>query len=228
MITENEPFDSTFQQTVQDLLANHQPVVLSTYILDKNEEAKLNYILDELLKKYNLVEAKEVLYTACRELTVNSAKAAVKRIYFEENELDINDLNDYQQAMPQFKKIINSNQMNFYHEKFKSMGLAIEIHFYHSPEQISMQVVNNFPLLKEEEDRIKEKFANAMKFDNIVDFYMAHADNTEGTGMGITLIVILLAQTGFPRELFTIYSNSSQKRTIAQIELPFAQKTTPP
>ncbi|MEM7183060.1 MAG: hypothetical protein AAF518_19275, partial [Spirochaetota bacterium] len=59
------------------------------------------------------------------------------------------------------------------------------------------------------------------------DFYMSHADNTEGTGMGITLIVILLSQSGYNRDLFTIQSSRQSENTIAQLVLPLDKDKLP-
>ncbi|MEM7184287.1 MAG: hypothetical protein AAF518_25540, partial [Spirochaetota bacterium] len=149
MITEEELFNRAFQEKVKKLIHEEKPLVMSTYILNPNEESKLNFILDELLEKFRLLNCKELFYTACRELIVNSAKAAVKRVFFEERNLDIHNEAIYQDVMPDFKKIINSNQMGNYREKVFSKGLKIEIHFTYTNGTICLQVINNFPLIKE-------------------------------------------------------------------------------
>ena len=38
--------------------------------------------------------------------------------------------------------------------------------------------------------------------------------------MGITMVEILLAQSGLDRHLFTIYSSQVKKETVAKLEIP--------
>ena len=58
-----------------------------------------------------------------------------------------------------------------------------------------------------------------MEFEDLVQFYMQQGDNTEGAGMGITLITILLRQAGVDPHCFTIYSNEYNE-TVSRLELP--------
>jgi len=82
-------------------------------------------------------------------------------------------------------------------------------------------------LLQKEEERIREKFIKAKKYDNLFEFYVDHGDNTEGAGMGITMVEILLAQSGFDRHIFTIYSSKIKRETVAKVELPMHPEHVP-
>lgn len=48
---------------------------------------------------------------------------------------------------------------------------------------------------------------------------MEHGDSTEGAGMGITMVEILLSQSGFDRRLLSIYSSERKKETVARVEV---------
>lgn len=91
---------------------------------------------------------------------------------------------------------------------------------YLQKNKIDLEIRNNFPLLPIEAERVKEKFINAKKYDNLFEFFMEHGDSTEGAGMGITMVEILLSQSGFDRRLFSIYSSERKKETVARVEVP--------
>ena len=45
--------------------------------------------------------------------------------------------------------------------------------------------------------------------------------------MGITLVEILLGQSGFDRHLFTIHSDPNDEQTIAKVEIPLSDEHVP-
>lgn len=214
-----------FKSDLEKCLKKGKPINFQTYVLGDSGEARLKYIIDKLLEKYERVELTELLYTAAKELVVNCTKAAIKRIIFHEKGISLNDEEAQEQVMAEFKESLTDKKFPHFREAMKKMNLKSNILFSHSNERIIMKVTNNFEMLPKEEKRIREKFLNAKKFDNLFEFYMAHGDNTEGAGMGITLVEILLLQMGFDRHWFTIYTNG--KGTVAKIELPLTENYKP-
>ncbi|MCX7999599.1 MAG: hypothetical protein N3A69_11720, partial [Leptospiraceae bacterium] len=137
----------------------------------------------------------------------------------------LDDEQAQESVMAEFKENLTDKKFPHFKEAMKKLNLKTNIYFYHNEKYIIMKVFNNFEILPKEERRIREKFQNAKKFDNLFEFYMAYGDNTEGAGMGITLVEILLLQMGFDRHWFTIYSNG--KGTIARIEIPLSENYKP-
>jgi hypothetical protein len=59
----------------------------------------------------------------------------------------------------------------------------------------------------------------SMSYNDIAEFYMDNMDNTEGAGLGIALIMIMMKSEGLDPALFRI--GTLEDRTIARVEIPF-------
>jgi hypothetical protein len=209
-----------FKQKVDEAVSKGSTINFITYVLGDSGEAKLKYIFLRVLEKCSKIELMELLYTSAKELIVNSTKAAIKRLVFEENNLGVGEDEKYEKLMAQFKENLTDKKFPFYKGKMKQKGLFVSVKISYNSNRILLKIINNFPLLPQEEKRIREKFINAKQFDNLFEFYLAHSDNTEGAGMGITLVEIMLVQSGYDRHLFTISSNQRTSETIAKVEIP--------
>jgi hypothetical protein len=222
-IINNVPED--FKAVVEKALSQGKKISMITHVIGDVGEAKLKYIIYKVINKYNREDLMELLYTAAKELIVNSTKAAIKRMIFQEMGLNINDPEEYSKGMEQFKGQLNDRKFPFYRKRMKTNKYFIKITFTYTEKLITLSIINNFPLLRIEEDRIREKLQAAKKFDNLFEFFMEHGDNTEGAGMGITMVEILLSQSGFDRNLFSIYSSSQQMETTAKVDLPITEES---
>ncbi|TGN20902.1 ATP-binding protein [Leptospira idonii] len=212
--------DPIFREAVDRGVLEGKKISLITYVLGDAGENKLKYILSAVLNKVGRPDLMELFYTSAKELIVNSTKAAIKRMIFDEMRLNIRNLEDYEKGMKLFKTNLNERKFPAYKQKMKEHGYQVKITCIHTPEKVDIEIRNNFPLIPKEAERIKEKFLNAKKYDNLFEFFMEHGDNTEGAGMGITMVEILLSQSGFDRRLFSIYSSERKRETVARVEVP--------
>ncbi len=217
-----------FKDKVISGVMENRPISLITYVMGDHGEAKLKFIIKEVLKKYEKSDLQDLLYTCSKELIMNSIKAAIKRLEFIDTGKDPNNESQYLEFMLSFRDNLTDKKFQFYRDKMKKNNFFVKIKFFFDNQKLILRIINNFPLFKQEEERIKEKFLKAKKYENLFEFYMEHSDNTEGAGMGITMIEILLAQSGFDRRLFTIYSSSESKETVAKVEIPIDPKYVPP
>lgn len=209
-----------FRKKVLEGLNAGKTISMITLVLGDSGEAKLKFILTELLERFGKVDFLEMLYTCTKELILNSTKAAIKRLEFIEAGANPENPEEYERLMKSFKDTLTDKKFPHYKAKMKECGFYTKIKFDHNHERIIIKIINNFPLLKKEEERIREKFIKAKKYDNLFEFYLEHADSSEGAGMGITMVEILLAQSGLDRHLFTIYSSQMKKETVAKLEIP--------
>lgn len=220
------PSDCFSQKDITSLrkaIENGKTISLITYVLGDSGEAKLKCIIESILTKYDRVDLMELLYTAAKELIANSTKAAIKRMIFRELDLDIMHDHDYRKGMEQFKAYMNEKKFPAYRKRMKENNFFIKISITHSPDNIRLYVLNNFSLIPVEEERVREKFEHAKKFDNLFEFFMAHGDNSEGAGMGITMVEILLTQSGYDRKNFQIISSDTARLTIAKVDVPMRE-----
>jgi hypothetical protein len=211
-----------FKTSISRAIEKGTRINFQTHVLGDSGEDRLKYIIESILNHYNRIDLMDLMYTAAKELIVNSTKAAIKRILFEEKGILDSEEEIQESVMTEFKESLTDKKFPYFRKVMKDKDLRVNIIFSFNSNRILMKVINNFEILPKEEKRIREKFVNAKKYDNLFEFYMDHGDNTEGAGMGITLVEILLMQSGFDRHLFTIYSYNGTG-TVARVELPLSE-----
>jgi hypothetical protein len=176
-------------------------------------------IISGILKKHDQERFTDMVYTILKELAINAVKANQKRMFFEDNKLNISDENDYQEGIVKFKASFSDSMSEEYGRKCMERGIYCQINFYHNTTGMYVEVVNNTPVLRTEELRMREKMKKAMGYNDIAEFYMDNMDNTEGAGLGIALILILLKNDSIDPNLFRIITRPD--KTVARIEIPF-------
>ncbi|MCG6166629.1 hypothetical protein [Leptospira sanjuanensis] len=224
---EFDDVSADFQMEVDSAISKEIPISLITHVLTPKGEKKLKYIIQGILTRYDRLDLTELLYTSSKELIVNATKAAIKRILFKESKLNIESTDDYARGMESFHSSLSDKKFPFYREKMKEHDLTIKVTFYFNEHRIILKILNNFQLTDQEEKRVREKFRISRDFDNLFEFFMKFGDSTEGAGLGITMVEILVAQSGFDRHLFTIYSRKGISQTVARVEIPLREDYIP-
>ncbi|HNE20471.1 MAG TPA: hypothetical protein PKM44_08795, partial [Turneriella sp.] len=165
-------------------------------------------------------------YTSVKELSLNGAKANFKRILFEDEKLDSDNDEQYEHGMELFKKYLNENWVLEYGKKSRERKLYVDIFFDFNRDRLILEVMNNRPISPKEDKRIREKFHTAMRYDDIAQFYMEGGDSSEGAGMGIVLVTMMLKAQDIDPHLFTIRSDYREK-TLARVEFPLSSDYQP-
>ncbi len=210
---------------VDQALASNKAISLVTYYLSDAGEQALHIIVSRILARFNRPDLLDILYTSLKELVMNAGKANLKRIIFDELGLDPLDPQQYEEGMVVFKKNLPEKRIRHYKPLFREYNLPVTITFYYEPFQaLKIKVKNVFTLWPVEEERIRTKFRDAQDFTDLMQFYLAHGDETEGAGMGLTLVGILLDQTGIDRHHFALYSSRRYGETIARLEIPLSEE----
>ena len=195
-------------------------ISMKTYLLSDYGELILKIISESILRKFTRLDLMEIMYSAAKELVINATKANVKRVLFRQLNLDIQNPEDYEKGIEVFKESLTEDKITTMKQDFKKYDLPVTATFYYNEDVINIKVKNNFPLIEEEEKRIRDKFRKATSFSSLIDFFMEYGDNTEGAGMGITMVGILLDQSGISKHCFSLYSSEKYGETIAKIEIP--------
>lgn len=212
--------ESNIRDKIDEAIEKFQPIKIRLYALLPKTEEELNYITTKILDKAEKDELISAVYTAVKELALNGAKANIKRIFFDEQNANFTDDKKYEEAMKGFKAELNTTKIHDYALKAKNRNLYVDVNFDYNKDRLILKVVNNSALSRQEDERIRKKFKDGNKYDNIAEFYMDTMDNAEGAGMGITLIMMLLKSEGIDPHLFTIVSDFKNK-TEAKLEFPF-------
>jgi hypothetical protein len=215
--------ESELKEIVKKAVQNNTILTLKTYMLSDYGEQILNIITKGILEHFNRMDLMDISYSSAKELVINATKANLKRVMFREMGLNINDPADYEKGIQEFKGNLTEEKIVNYKPLFKKYDLPVTATFYFNKEVLNLKVKNNFPLLPIEQTRIRDKFQKAVSFSNLIDFFMEYGDNAEGAGMGITMVGILLDQSGIDKHSFSLYSSEKYKETVAKIEIPLSK-----
>jgi len=211
----------TLAQRIDEAIQKNQAIKVRAYALLPDTEKDLNLIILRILNKFNKLDMLATVYTCIKELAVNGAKANIKRILFDEVKIDLENEQDYRQGLSIFREKLTDKFITEYAQKAKERGLYVDVKFDYNEERLVIEIINNSALTKREDERIREKFRDGLRYDNIGELYMEMQDNQEGAGMGIALIMMMLKSEGIDPHSFTIYSDYSNK-TSAKITFPMS------
>ncbi|MCR4742182.1 MAG: hypothetical protein K5866_04840 [Treponema sp.] len=197
------------------------PLEITSYTLPRNIEIYIRKVLDIFLKECRQEHMYEYLNFCLSELLTNSKKANTKRVYFAEKNLDINNENDYEKGMETFKEDTLTN-INHYLELQKKAGLYIKLSFQIKGEQIKMEIKNNAKITSFELARINKKIASVQQYKSMEDVFTNVLDQSEGAGLGIIIIILMLQKIGLSKENYQVIA--TEEETITRIILPCNQK----
>ena len=212
--------ESELKEIIQDGVNKNNVLSMQPYLLSDYGESILKIIASTILEKFNRQDLMEIAYSSAKELVINATKANLKRVLYRELGLDISNPEDYDKGLTEFKGHLTEDKIMSYKHLFKKYDLPVTATFYYTKDVLNIKIKNNFPLLPIEEERIRDKFNKATSFSSLIDFFMEYGDSTEGAGMGITMVGILLDQSGINKHSFSLYSSDKYKETVAKIEIP--------
>jgi hypothetical protein len=215
--------EAELNEIISQAVQKNKILTLKTYLLSDYGESILKMITSTILEKFGRTDLMEISYSSAKELVINATKANLKRVIYREMGLDINNSEDYEKGINEFKGNLREDKIIEYRPFFTKYDLPINATFYYTKDVLNIKVKNHFPLLAIEETRIRDKFKKAISFSNLIDFFMEYGDATEGAGMGITMVGILLDQSGIDKHSFSLYSSEKYQETVAKIEIPLSK-----
>jgi putative nucleotidyltransferase with HDIG domain len=155
-----------------------------------------------------------------QELTGNAKKANTKRVFFMERGLDLNNPEDYKLGMSNFKQTTLGN-IAHYLQLQKERGLYIKLILQVKNNIINIEVRNNVAVTKTELIRIHDKLARSRQFNSLEDAMTQVLDDSEGAGLGLVILVLMLKKMGLDEDCFDILG--TDKETVATISIPLDQ-----
>lgn len=210
------------EELINNAVKDGKTISIKSYVLGRYGEELLEKVSKAILDKYGKSDLLEILYPSAKELAINATKASLKRLVFSDLNLDPEDDDEYKKGMEEFKQKLTEEGLNSYKSKLISHNLPTIITFYYNSKVVNIKVKNMFRMLPIEEQRVREKFRYAESFSNLLEFYLAHGDEAEGMGLGITMVGILLDESGFDRHQFTLHCKGGYNETAAKLEIPIS------
>lgn len=199
---------------------NAIPLTITTYTLPHDIEVYMEEVLDVFLGELGQKKLKDYLVYCLRELAVNAKKANTKRVYFESKGLDIDEPGEYEEGMKSFKEDTLEN-IAWYLGKQKEHGFYVKIIFQARGPNIVIEVRNNVEINKKEYVRIHDKLARSRKYTSLEEALSNVLDASEGAGLGLVILVLMLKKIGLDEECFDIWAENGE--TVARITVPVAQ-----
>ena len=182
---------------------NQKPFVIKSYKLPPQTEAQIEEVLAVFLNELNRGVLKDSLAYCLRELAVNGKKANTKRVYFQEKRLSLLDDRDYKAGMATFKNETLDN-IAYWLEKQEEAGLYVKVVFHIQGRDLHIKVANNTLITRKEQIRIYDRIARSRAFRTMEEAMTSVMDDSEGAGLGIVILVLMLKKMGLDEEAFDI------------------------
>ncbi len=193
------------------------PIEITTYTLPKNMERYINDVVASYLTESHLEYVLGYVKFCLGELLTNAKKANTKRVYFHKKNLNINDKADYDVGMLTFKDDTLAN-IEYYLSEQKKEGYYIKVIIQKTEDSIFLEVRNNAKLTTFENAKIQDKIKSVKKYDNVQEVLTNVIDQSEGAGLGIIIVILMLQKVGMTKENYKVFTNDDE--TITRITLP--------
>jgi putative nucleotidyltransferase with HDIG domain len=202
---------------IQKAVQSGIPLTITTFTLPHEIEIYIEQVLGVFLKQVDQEKLKDYIVYCVQELAVNAKKANTKRVYFAERGLDLNNQEDYKIGMATFKED-TLNNIAHYLQIQKDKGLYIKLILQVKKNIIFIEIRNNIAITKTELVRIHDKLARSRQYNNLEDALSQVMDDSEGAGLGLVILVLMLKKMGLDEDCFDIMG--TEKETIARITVP--------
>ncbi|HKK49750.1 MAG TPA: HDOD domain-containing protein [Alkalispirochaeta sp.] len=204
----------------RDAARSQKPFIIKSYQLPPETEAQIEEILGVFLSELDRDILKDSLAYCLRELTVNGKKANTKRVYFEEKGLDLHDDAEYARGMETFKNETLDN-IRYWLEKQEEAGLYVKVVFHLQGRDLHIKIGNNTQITRKEQIRIYDRIARSRAFRTMEEAMTSVLDDSEGAGLGIVILVLMLKKLGLDEEAFDIDVEGDE--TVARLVIPMDQ-----
>ncbi|MDR2608634.1 MAG: hypothetical protein LBC57_09610 [Treponema sp.] len=194
-----------------------EPIIITTYTFPHEMDLYIGKLLSIFFNQIQKEQITDYIVYGVRELIGNAKKANTKRIFFAEKGLDINNEEDYVIGMSRFKEETFKN-LNHYLQLQKEKGLYIKLMIQMKEELLNIEVRNNVKITEAELRRIEEKFLLAKKFNSMDEVITQVMDTTEGSGLGLIILILMMRKMGIDKENLRI--NNGEQETVVKIALP--------
>ncbi len=206
------------ENKIRKAIETEAPLLITTFTLPHEMELYINEVVSCFLRELNQEYIIQYILYCVNELTSNAKKANTKRIYFQEKNLDINNETQYKIGMQNFKQETLDN-INHYLLLQKERGLYVKVLIHKRNKKMKIEIKNNSPLTVFEYKRIHDKIARAGKYETVEDAFSQILDSSEGAGLGIIIMILMLRKIGLSEESFQFFTENGETTTRIILDL---------
>ncbi len=204
------------KSTIDYAIQRNKVLTVTSYSYLCEEREYIDTVLDRYLNEVGMNALMNNISYCIHEVAGNAHKANLKRLYFDLKKLDIDNPEEYKWGMQTFKKEALQHPEK-YARQHKENGYYIKFHFQIEEPYFKIVIRNNVCLTDQEQIRINKKIEIARHAQNLADVYAVSEDYTEGAGLGIVMLHVILRNLGFDGNPFKIYTKGNE--TIAFLSL---------
>lgn len=207
------------REKVVQAVRDGRMLTLTTHSYFADEREYIDEILNHFLEAAGRPGLRDQLSYCIHELANNAKKANTKRIYFRDKKLDLHNESEYWVGMRHFREEMTRN-IESYLEKLKESNLYIKVQFKLNGDALMVAVRNNIELTRVEREKMEEKIARSRQYDNMADAYASIEDSSEGAGLGIVMMIIMLRNLGLSERIIRFFTNRDE--TYVLLTIPVA------
>jgi hypothetical protein len=204
-------------EKVNEAIRMEVPLIMTTYTAPRKVERYIEQVVSVFLEHVKKSDLKDNVVYCIQELVVNAKKANTKRAYFSDRGLDLNDESDYERGMMAFKDDTLRN-IDYYLELQRQQGLYVKLILQLKDNIFTIEVRNNASITIAELKRIRSRITKAKEWDELEEAIVQVLDDSEGAGLGLVMLVIMLKKLGLGTNAFDILRTNEE--TIARIVIP--------
>ena len=201
---------------VERAVAEERMLTLTTYAYFADERDYIDAILNDFLVAAGRPSLEGQLSYCIHELANNAKKANTKRVYFHEKGLDLYEESDYWMGMRGFREE-TVRDIDYYLKRLREHGLYIKIQFKLNREHMLIAVRNNVRLTPIERAKMEQKIRESKRYDNMADAYASIEDSSEGAGLGMVMMIIMLRNLGFNEKIIRFFASEHETRVLLTI-----------
>ncbi len=191
--------------------------------VSRKSDIFLSQVLKTVLQEISQEDLFVHLEYAVNELSMNASKGNSKRLYFKKKGLDIHNPSDYEIGMGNFKENVFMDFKSLEQEHIDN-NYFVNVKFISLGKQLKIQITNNSPLTDEEHQRISLRLKMAHKFSNLQEVLAHEFDTSEGGGIGLIMIVLMLRKLTLNERAISYQNEGSCSITTINIPLNVLSK----
>ncbi len=208
---------------IQEALEKNMKVKLIAYSVSPTIEERTKRVLRHFLERCGCVELHGAVYTVVKELLINAVKANYKNIYFE----DYNPKNraaeliGYNTALQLFKLELNRDESDYFVRAARRKGICAEMVIGLERDTLVVSVTNPVPMTDIEMENVVRKLFDAGNCECMADYFLINEDdpNTEGAGLGLVLVTMILKSLGVDLSTFGVVSRDGKTEASFRVML---------
>ena len=201
---------------VQKAIKMNKTLYLETNFIDIDHKVYLFGILSQYLMAMSKSKLASTFTYIFTQIINNANKANLKRVYFENKNLDINL--KYNLGINDFLSVMTSKLPELI-EMVKKSNYKIKVSFKVFQDTLTVSVINNYKIHDEEINLLNECLLKAKSLKNFKEAYKLPINTKEGDGFGLIIVFLFLRKMGLGKEYFKV--KIEDDKTTVKVNIPF-------